>query len=277
MHTIFIVKIILFLFILFPPKYLYAENSSETTFSYKLGKKDFIIAPISLGMNIGAGIVDEKVKYNLTINEIGQLNREKVNRFDQSATYNWSTEAGTVSDVFYKAMPIIAPSIAIPQLFQKEWKNAATIGVMYLELFFLTKSLTLFTKSASKRIRPYLYNDSFSLEERFEMQGNEAPSASTSFFSGHTIAVFASGAFLSKVYQDVYGKSVWSRLIWGTTMSIGVVTAYSRVKSGEHFATDVIAGGLVGVALGYLIPQIHKTEKVNLSASSNSISFTYYF
>lgn len=258
---------------LFSPISLFAE----TNFCYQLGKKDLIIAPISLGMNIGAGFVDENVKFNLTSDEIAQLNRSNVNRFDQSATYNWNTKAGTVSDVFYKAMPIITPCIAVPHLFNKEWKNVATIGVMYLELYCLTKSLTLFTKSASRRIRPYLYNDSFSIDERLKMQENDAPSASTSFFSGHTIAVFASGAFLSKVYQDIYGKSTWSRIIWGSTMSLGIVTAYSRVKSGEHFATDVIAGGLVGVALGYLIPQIHKTDKVALSAASNRISFTYFF
>jgi len=46
------------------------------------------------------------------------------------------------------------------------------------------------------------------------------------------------------------------------------VTAYFRVNTHNHFPTDAIVGYIVGAAIGYFIPEIHKTK--NSSVSNNS-------
>lgn len=261
--------------------FLFTSNSyAETTekkFPYSMSKRDFLLAPLGLAMNIGAGIADDNVSFNISIDEIKELNRYDINKLDRIATHNWDPEAGKVSDVFYKAMPIIAPTIVLPHLLQKEWTEAATISLMYIEVYWYTKSLTLFSKSISQRIRPYLYNTSLTPDQRFSFQGNEAPSASTSFFSGHTSATFASAVFMSKVFQDIHGKGKWSRIIWGTSISAAVVTAFARVKSGEHYPTDVLAGALVGSAVGYFIPHLHKKKRVQLSTAPGAVFISYRF
>lgn len=138
---------------------------------------------------------------------------------------------------------------------------------MYLQVYGFTRGITTNTKSFSARIRPYLYNTSFTADERYYFQGNEAHYASTSFFSGHTAMSFASAVFLSKMFTDIYGKSTWSYIIWGTSMMAATSVAYFRVASGEHFTTDVIAGAVIGSAIGYLIPVLHTKRFENTSLS----------
>ncbi len=33
---------------------------------------------------------------------------------------------------------------------------------------------------------------------------------------------------------------------------------YERVRAGEHFPTDVIAGAMAGAAIGTLVPHLHR-------------------
>jgi undecaprenyl-diphosphatase len=42
--------------------------------------------------------------------------------------------------------------------------------------------------------------------------------------------------------------------------SLGVTTfvSYERVRSGNHFPTDVIAGSMAGAAVGVLVPHLHR-------------------
>jgi F0F1-type ATP synthase assembly protein I len=57
--------------------------------------------------------------------------------------------------------------------------------------------------------------------------------------------------------------------MWTAAALIPAVTGFSRVNTHNHFPTDVIVGYIVGAAIGYLIPEFHKSEN---SSESNSLS-----
>jgi membrane-associated phospholipid phosphatase len=254
-------------------------KSQENEFPYSMKKRDLYLLPLSLTTNFTAGYLIDKMTYNLSISEIEQLDRNSINVFDRPATYTWNRNLNSVSDVFSEMFPILPAAFFIPQVFHGEWKNVAALGIMYVEIYMFTKGLTRLTKSFSGRIRPYLYNTSFTVEERFGLQGETAPEASTSFISGHTSGIFAAAVFIGKAFTDIYGVSKWSYLVWGTSLSIATFGGYCRVASGEHFPTDVIAGALVGGAIGYLIPVLHKVkmENTNVSVLPGSFHFVYRF
>jgi undecaprenyl-diphosphatase len=48
------------------------------------------------------------------------------------------------------------------------------------------------------------------------------------------------------------------------TLGIGAaattLVGIGRVKAGEHFPTDVIAGAMVGAGIGVLVPHLHREE-----------------
>jgi membrane-associated phospholipid phosphatase len=223
--------------------------------------------PLGILTEVSNEILGNTRDYNLTLIEIEALNRQSINGFDRNATYNWSTSAQNFSDIPFRIMPFLPIALAIPQMKNKDWNNTFTFTIMYVELALFTKGITGITKSLSGRIRPYLYNTSLTPEERFQLQENEGPLARTSFFSGHSSTVFASAVFLSKTFTDIYGKTVWSKIIWGSTLTLATATAYARVKGGVHFPTDVIAGAVVGSAIGYAIPALHKRKTNDLSFS----------
>ena len=49
-------------------------------------------------------------------------------------------------------------------------------------------------------------------------------------------------------------------VVWGGTMSLAVATAGLRVIGGKHFYSDVLVGGLVGVAVGFVVPALHRID-----------------
>ncbi len=267
--TIFIFLVVIILSVL----------GEKNDFPYELSRKDIVITPLAMVFNYGSDKYADNKVYTLTKEEIASLDRGSVNLIDQAATYNWNSDIGKLSDVFYKAMPIIAPAISIPSILNKEWGNAATIITMYAQVYTINQGLTNISKGAAGRIRPYAYNTALSVDERYDYQNPGQSNVSRSFFSGHTSRVFSSAVFLSKVYQDIYGKSLKSRLVWATSLTAATVTAYARVKAGKHFTSDVLIGAAVGSAIGYLIPHMHltKSKNVDLAVGGNAVQVSFRF
>jgi membrane-associated phospholipid phosphatase len=79
---------------------------------------------------------------------------------------------------------------------------------------------------------------------------------------------------------DIHGDSIWTKLLWGSSLTAAAMTGYARVKAGKHYPTDIIASAVVGFAIGYLIPTLHKKKKndrVSLIISPNRIGICLQF
>jgi len=215
------------------------------------------IAILGVGsVSLGTSLILRSQVDLLTENEIIDLDRNRVNSFDRQATLNSSVLAAKQSDVF------LYGSCGIPLLLMASSKintDLLTMAVLWGEVVLLNGGLTLVSKYSSQRIRPFVYNPDFSLEEKQELN------AKTSFFSGHSSMVAANTFFAAKVFSDYYPKSKWKPLIWSLAVVIPVTTAHLRVAAGKHFPTDVITGCLIGAACGYFIPAIHKKQGNNNS------------
>lgn len=206
------------------------------------------IGSISLGTSlILRGQVDL-----LTEEAINGLDRNIINTFDRNASFNASTLAAKQSDVFLygsSALPIFL--MASSQI----KSDVFTIAALWGETVLMNGGLTLLSKYSSQRLRPFVYNPDFSLEDKLDLN------AKTSFFSGHSSMVAASTFFAAKVFTDYYPHNRWRWLVWSLASIIPMTTAYLRVAAGKHFPTDVITGCLMGAACGFFIPEIHKKER----------------
>ncbi len=250
--------------------------AADRPFPYVLKKKDFWLGPGGVGLfALGASL--HSGRGEITLEEIVGLERNDVNAFDRSATRNWSIAWGDRSDA---ARDIVVCSTllvsAAPSLFRAEWSRALTVTVMFAEAYAIMGGVTYLTKVAAARKRPYLYNTDLTPEER--LGAGDDPKSS--FFSGHAAAAFTAAAFLSKVFTDVHGPSVWSTLVWASSLSLAAYTGFARVKAGVHFPTDVIAGAAVGFAIGYLVPVLHRKgggDRVRVAAGPNMVSLDLRF
>ena len=80
-----------------------------------------------------------------------------------------------------------------------------------------------------------------------------------SFFSGHastTGAISATATYLAFMRPARGPARPWITLGVGTLLTAFV--SYERVRSGEHFPTDVIMGSLAGAGIGVLVPHFHR-------------------
>lgn len=248
--------------------------AQDRPFPYELKKRDFLLLPLSLGMTVlGSSFMDNQEP--ITLDEIKLLDRNNVNGYDRSATYNWSPKWSNRSDRYRDILVYSTLALmTVPPLFHSKLSEIGTVAFMFLESSLFLTGFTYITKAAVGRRRPYVYNTALSVEERHAIGGDDAYS---SFFSGHTAAAFTAATFISKVMTDIHGDSIWTKLLWGSSMTVAAMTGYARVKAGKHYPTDVIAGAVVGFAIGYMIPTLHKKKKndrVSLIISPNRIGIS---
>ncbi|MCK5653053.1 MAG: phosphatase PAP2 family protein [Gemmatimonadetes bacterium] len=236
-------------------------QAQDRPFPYELKSRDLLMLPLGLGMTVwGESLLDGTDP--IPPAEVASLQREDVNWFDRRATENWSLTWDDRSDGF-RAI-VVWGGLALTaveganQLFRGEASNTAALAVMGVEMTLFTMGATYMTKGLAGRKRPYMFNTDLSLEDRIVMGASDDGNASHSFFSGHTSAAFALATFSSKVFTDIHGRSNWSHLVWGSTLTFAALTGYARVKAGVHYPTDVIAGAIVGSAIGYLVPTLHR-------------------
>ncbi len=255
----------------------------DTDFPYKLSYAvDVPLLTASLSSRLMSNNLDKKSIINYLTNEdLIQLSPDDVNKFDRFSTKNWIPKLDRASDITREIADWAPVLILFPKAKNKNWKDISTLSVMYLEGFILNEGLTRLAKISTERKRPFMYNNStIPTEERENLAQLENNLAYHSFYSGHTSSAFFSAVFLSKVYTDNYGKTKWSYVIWGISLSLATTTGYLRCKSGWHYPSDVIVGAISGSAIGYLIPTLHKKrDKTNFSflVTNNYLSLKYKF
>jgi membrane-associated phospholipid phosphatase len=190
--------------------------------------------------------------------------------FDQMAvTQTIDRNAGTYSDIGLYSAVGFAVLDPILSGFRDGWDAALVDGFMYAESISIALTLTDLTKIAVRRPRPIDYvNCPAQTPTAADPSGvstNPGCATSTdlglSFFSGHSATVAAIGAtatYLAFV-RSPHTPRPWITL--GVATALTAFVSYERVRSGEHFPTDVIAGAMAGAAVGIVVPHLHRHQE----------------
>ena len=196
--------------------------------------------------------------------EIKNLKRENVNPAERRFIKNNSEKAGRASDITRDAARLPVILLPVQSLFNRQWGNVFTLGIMYLEVLMIEQGAAGTVKSISDRMRPFMYNEELPYENK--KSAAENGTANKSFYSGHTSTAFSSVVFFAKVFGDLYPESAMTPCIWGGGLLLASATAYLRVAAGMHFPSDVFAGAVMGSIIGYAVPCLHynKTAQVSI-------------
>ena len=133
---------------------------------------------------------------------------------------------------------------------------------MYAESASLALTVTDLTKIAVRRPRPIDYITCQPEANGSTPAGCNSTDLGLSFFSGHASTVAAIGAtatYLAFVRSPLHSPRPWITL--GLATALTTFVSVERVRSGEHFPTDVIAGSMAGAAIGVLVPHLHKHKQ----------------
>lgn len=236
-------------------------------------KKEAVFLGASALLVIPMLLVDPDTYY-LSEEEILSLDPQEVNGFDRGAIKNWSEQAHLLSDIgMFAPAGLAAASVPlIPAIEARDnyWKEAFTLGVIWLESNLINLGGTELVKSSVKRVRPYAYNEEVDMETKLE-----DADLRKSFFSGHTSISAVNSFFLAKVYADYFPESRWRPLTWSVAALIPAFTGYMRVRAGEHFPTDVMAGYGFGALVGYFVPHFHKIKISHTSTTMRLVPYTH--
>lgn len=225
-----------------------------------------------LGGGISATLLGFHLKANTPKLKLSDLDLGKVNSFDRIATTYSSGRADKLSD--HTMNLSIALSIALLAK-QRSRADFGTVALLFTETMLWNQGLTDIIKSTSRRPRPYIFDENID-PERVLSSNDRA-----SFVSGHTSGATSAAIFFARTFSDYYPDSPWKPYVWGVSIALPALTGYLRVRGGQHYPTDVIAGYLLGGTIGYLIPTLHKrplrAKGLSLNPTSQGFFLSYRF
>ena len=214
---------------------------SESVFRYNL-KKDIVIGALLIGVLIGLFF---------TRSEPGSipayLSRNDVNVFDRGLMFPHNELLDNIKYIFLAvilALPIISP-------LSRKIRNKGTLltyGIMYVQACFFTSGVRTILKNMIYRYRPYMYFDGFPAASDFHR----------SFPSGTAALAFLPATFLSVTFSAEFPNSPWRIPAIAGSYTLAAGIGATRIFNGTHFLSDVLAGTVIGMFFGWLIPTLHK-------------------
>ena len=240
------------LLIIFCCNLSFSQNVTDEPFDVDTDKEAVIIGTAA-AIGVAAIIVMTNTD-PLNLNQINRLNSQDVNKFDRIAIGPF--ESDVPGDV------LMYSSFIFPLTFlayDKTREDFGAVSLMYGEAVLLNASLNGLIKALTLRDRPFVYDKNSLLEPKLDVD------ARYSFYSGHTSMTSVNTFFTARVYSAYITNETTKTLLWTAAALIPAITGYSRINTHNHFPTDVIVGYIVGAAIGYLIPEIHKNENSGTS------------
>lgn len=187
--------------------------------------------------------------------EIQRRDRSQVPFFDRPATYQYSPMTSKISDWMLGgivSLPVIFLG-ALPQM-RGDW---FTVGALYAETMLFASFVSGYAKGGVQRYRPFTYNAEAPLEVKLEADARK------SFFSGHSCGAFASAVFFSSVFGEYDPDSPARPYVWAGSLLLATTVGYLRFAAGNHFPSDILTGALIGSAIGYWVPKMHKRKSTS--------------
>lgn len=231
-------------------------------------KREVLYAGSGLVGTVGAFLLHKRLP-TLTA---GELEPPKLSGFDQMGLGNYSQKARNFSN------QTLFSTLGLPVLFlagKKSRRDISTIGFLYIETMLINQGITDLVKVGALRPRPYLFEENF--PSTTVLSGNDR----SSFFSGHTSSAATASFFTARVFADYYPDSKLKPYVWGAAAALPALMGYLRVRAGRHYPSDVLVGYLVGGAVGYLIPTLHKKKpqrkSLSIAPSMGGVYLNYRF
>jgi undecaprenyl-diphosphatase len=178
-----------------------------------------------------------------------------------AVTQTIDKNAGSWSNVGLYSAGAFAVVDSVLSGFRDGWDAAIVDALLYAESVSVTTMLTDITKIAVRRPRPidYINCEQSANAASTSLQGGcSNTDMELSFFSGHaaTVATIGATATYLAFVREPHTPRPWITL--ATSVAVTTFVSYERVRSGNHFPTDVIAGAMAGAAVGVLVPHLHR-------------------
>lgn len=172
------------------------------------------------------------------------LDASSVNAFDRPLMAPYDGTLDAISD-YSQYAAFLTPGVFALSAPVSDWFE---VGAMYAGSALLSYAARTILKATIERERPYLYFSGAPAGAIAE--GDHLDS----FPSGHAIMAFTGAAFTATLYAERYPDAPERLPATIAAYALATLTAGLRVASGSHFASDALAGAVIGSAFGFAVP-----------------------
>lgn len=260
-------------------------QSSDSTVKAKTHVKRYHVNYYVTGSIIGVGMIGDyfaisrlKSKPKLTSDELEFINTDQqknlINTIDRWALKQNPADRDLfkkISDYGEIGIFLLPSLLIIDKDMRKDWLD---LLLMYVEGHTITFSFYNYSPLGPtfvNRYRPFAYYNTDELTPEFRMNNNNTRNA---FFSGHVGSCAYSTFFMAKVYSDYHPNLGGLKYLLYLAAAVPPLTiAYARIRSLDHFPSDVAVGFGLGALIGIVVPALHKspcTKHLSLSMSTSS-------
>jgi membrane-associated phospholipid phosphatase len=192
-----------------------------------------------------------------------------LNALDRNFAGTWRPGWGTYSDV---GLATLSVGSAVLLLGDEGPLSALNDMVVVAESGFVATALPSMTTLATSRPRPYAFGSKAPLSER------NSGGAALSFISSHTSISFAVATSMFIAMKRLHPHSALPWIVLGVGLAMASSVATARMLAGLHFPTDVMAGAVMGAAVGTVISSVHRLPvQVAPVVGGAQLSFAHRF
>ena len=176
-----------------------------------------------------------------------QLRIEDLPPMDRALVFPDQPLIGGISDMVAYSQVLVPVGAAA---FGLERRDAQDVLARHYQVLAITYGSSYLIKAAVWRARPFLYDPNVSPERAADRTGGN------SFPSSHVAVAFASATFISTI-ADQYWDERYTTILTVGSYATASMAAILRIAAGRHFVSDVLAGALLGIAVGWAVPTAH--------------------
>jgi membrane-associated phospholipid phosphatase len=221
----------------------------------RVGVMEYVATPVLFGVALGVTFLLPKQKHPTWTGAI-LFDRPVQKAIEQQSDSARRTTA-TVSDVLFGvsvAYPILVDNLFVSWALRSSPDVAWQLTVIDAQAYALTLVLNSATKRLAGRERPSGEN----------CRHNSPPGAACnssgtfeSFYSGHAaMTATSAGLMCAHHTQLMLYRSGGDTAACITAIGFAAATDVLRITSANHWASDVLAGSLMGYFSGYLLPTL---------------------
>ena len=158
---------------------------------------------------------------------------------------------GGVSDLLAYSQALVPVGAAA---FALQPQDAHDLLSRHYQVLTITYGSSYLIKAAVWRARPFLYHPDVST-----VDATTDRTGANSFPSSHVAIAFASATFISTVAGQYWDERYTTLLTVGS-YATATMAAILRIAAGRHFVSDVLAGALLGIVVGWGVPMAHQVS-----------------
>ncbi len=258
--------LVIFFAVIFIPLGIFCQSSDSTKTVVKKAKV-YRVNYIVTGSIIGVGMAGDffaisrlKNKLAVTDEELLpknlELQRNLLNSIDR-----WSLQQNPADRPLFKKISdygeigiFLLPSLLmIDKNMRRDWLDLLLIYVEGHTVTFSMYNYSPFGPTFINRYRPVVYYTDLAHDVRANNNSRN------SFFSGHVGSCTYSTFFMVKAYCDYHPNIGAVKYLLYLAASVPpLAIGYARIKSLDHFPSDVAVGFVLGAVIGIVVPALHK-------------------